>query len=148
MIHIVHPNMRARFDDLYAAAKVRTTFVMAMDSVSEHLHGLRKCELFFDDSARADRELFNLPTLMLAVENSHNAVVIRHPELNWLDLSEATLEDLIRLQRGMLHTSMFSNAEQLSQPAEKVEPARPTLNSVLGRAFGLFLDKVEENRKR
>lgn len=139
MIDLIHPSMFARFEQLLTTAKVRTTFVMGHDSLSEHLQGLRKCELFFDDEARADRDLLGMPTLMLALENSLNVVVARHPQLGWLDMSNATLEDLTRLQRGVLSNEMFGDIKPFNTVETKPEPAKsvaPTIGNVIDAVFG------------
>lgn len=139
MIDLIHPSMFARFEQLLTTAKVRTTFVMGHDSLSEHLQGLRKCELFFDDEARADRDLLDMPTLMLAVENSLNVVVARHPQLGWLDMSNATVEDLTRLQRGVFGNEMFGNIKPFATDEAKPEPvksAAPTVGNVIDAVFG------------
>lgn len=145
MITIIHPISHARFDQLLVTANRRTTFIMAFDSVSERLASLRKCELFMDDAARADRELFNLPTLMLANDRGPNTVLIRHPDLHWIDVTEATLEDLTRLQGGMLQTSMFSNPELLTQQSAPVtaapaEPVAPTIGRVVDAVFNAIFN--------
>lgn len=144
MIDLIHPSMFARFEQLLTTAKVRTTFVMGLDSPSEHLQGLRKCELFFDDEARADRDLLGMPTLMLAVEHSLNVVVARHPQLGWLDVSNATPEDLTRLHSGTFNNEMFGTIKPFTTEETKPEPAKsvaPTIGNVidvvLGRIFNM-----------
>lgn len=156
MISLVHPTMRARFDQLMLTANVRTTFVMSMDSLSEQLAGLRKCELFFDDAARADRKLLDMPTLMLARSTAPNAVLVCHPELNWLDITDITYDELQMFSRGIITPNMFSTPIPQAErdgmfergEISESERNRHASNEMLGQVFGALFNSIFNPRPR
>lgn len=80
------------------------TFVNATDSLSDQLQVMRDAELLFDKVRVADVALAGMPVLLFSNEDGKNTVIARTVNGIWVDVTEATEDEIKDIRFGVIAT--------------------------------------------
>lgn len=138
MIKIADAAMTAHLDQRYNDARRITTFIMRLDSVQEQLKAYREAEMYYRQVGRADKNLLDMPVLLLNPDESkYNRVMVKSPSGRWIDISEATPSEVADIAMGLL-----------IQPESKLSAGDEVFANAVGGLLGLALIATVESITR
>lgn len=126
MIKIYPMTQTPVFDEMFTKVRAEHLMVMSWDSDYDKLKEARRITLPFAKAARLRHEINGCQVLLVKVEGDKIAILGRTRSACWVDITDATADELFSLPA-------------LSAEPVKLTPAEPDLASSIGDLLGMVL---------